>query len=75
MTVPLRILFLSETSPFKNKFTDRIGFSTAQYFFHEYRQGVLPDVTITENIQDILDKKDRQMEWVMKKIGNNKNGN
>jgi hypothetical protein len=38
-------------------------------------RGVLPDVTITENIQDILDKKDRQMEWVMKKIGNNKNGN
>lgn len=42
--------------------------------FTNTERGVIPDVTITENIQDILDKKDRQMEWVMKKIVNEKNG-
>jgi len=36
--------------------------------FTNTERGVLPDFTVTENIQDILNKKDRHMEWVMKEI-------
>jgi C-terminal processing protease CtpA/Prc len=40
--------------------------------FTNTERGVLPDFTITEDIQDILNKKDRQMEWVMKEIKDEK---
>lgn len=40
--------------------------------FTNTERGVLPDVTIKEDIQDILDKKDRQLDWVIKEIKNKK---
>ncbi|MFC5872130.1 S41 family peptidase [Chryseobacterium arachidis] len=36
--------------------------------FTHTKKGVVPDVTITETMQDIIDKKDPQMDWVMKAI-------
>ncbi|MDQ1161710.1 C-terminal processing protease CtpA/Prc [Chryseobacterium sp. SORGH_AS 447] len=32
------------------------------------QKGVVPDVTIPETIQDVLDKKDPELDWVMKEI-------
>lgn len=40
--------------------------------FTNTQRGVIPDVNVTENIQDIIDKKDPQMDWVMKEIGREK---
>jgi len=36
--------------------------------FTHTRKGVLPDVSITEKMQDIIDKKDPQIEWVLNEI-------
>lgn len=36
--------------------------------FLNTKKGVLPDITITESMQDIIDKKDPQLEWVKNKI-------
>ncbi|MBB6370434.1 S41 family peptidase [Chryseobacterium shigense] len=36
--------------------------------FVNTKRGVLPDVTITESMQDIINKKDPQLEWVKKEI-------
>lgn len=36
--------------------------------FLNTKKGVTPDVTITESMQDIIDKKDPQLEWVKNKI-------
>lgn len=41
--------------------------------FTNTRRGVIPDITVTESIQDIIDKRDPQMDWVMKEIGREKN--
>lgn len=36
--------------------------------FLNTKRGVSPDITITENMQDIIDKKDPQLDWVKNKI-------
>ncbi|GAA5082953.1 S41 family peptidase [Chryseobacterium ginsengisoli] len=36
--------------------------------FTNTKKGVIPDVSITETMQDIIDKKDPEMEWIMKEI-------
>lgn len=36
--------------------------------FTNTQKGVIPDVMITESIQDIINKKDPEMDWVMKEI-------
>lgn len=41
--------------------------------FTNTKKGVLPDVTIVETMQDIIDKKDPEMDWVMKEIAKEKN--
>ena len=38
------------------------------------KRGVVPDVKVTETLQDLLDKKDPGMDWVMKEIEKEKNG-
>lgn len=40
--------------------------------FSNTQRGVVPDVTITEDIQDIIDKKDPQLEWVKNEIAKEK---
>lgn len=40
--------------------------------FSNTQRGVIPDVTITESVQDIIDKKDPQMEWVRNEIAKEK---
>ncbi|PIF46370.1 peptidase S41-like protein [Chryseobacterium sp. 52] len=40
--------------------------------FLNTKKGVEPDVTITESIQDIIDKKDPQLEWVKNEIAREK---
>lgn len=40
-------------------------------FIHT-KKGVIPDVMVTETIQDIIDKKDPEMDWVMNEIGKEK---
>ncbi|GAB0156506.1 S41 family peptidase [Chryseobacterium sp. Alg-005] len=36
--------------------------------FTNTKRGVIPDITISESIQDVIDKKDPQMDWVVKEI-------
>lgn len=36
------------------------------------QKGVVPDVTIPETIQDVLSKKDPELDWIMKEIGKEK---
>jgi C-terminal processing protease CtpA/Prc len=36
--------------------------------FQDDKRGVLPDVTVTETMQDIVDKKDPQLDWVKNEI-------
>lgn len=36
------------------------------------KRGVLPDVTVTQTMQDIIDKKDPQLEWVQNEIAREK---
>lgn len=40
--------------------------------FLNTKRGVVPDVTITESMQDIINKKDPQLEWVKNKIAEEK---
>ncbi|MCW3162525.1 S41 family peptidase [Chryseobacterium oryctis] len=40
--------------------------------FTNTKRGVIPDVTITEGIQDIIDKKDPQLDWVKNEIAKEK---
>ncbi|MCS3532173.1 S41 family peptidase [Chryseobacterium sp. JUb7] len=43
--------------------------------FSNTKRGVMPDVTIKETMQDIIDKKDPQLEWVKSEINNEKKNN
>lgn len=36
--------------------------------FTNTKKGVIPDVLVTETMQDIIDKKDPEMEWIIKEI-------
>ncbi len=40
--------------------------------FSESNKGVIPDVKITESMQDIIDKKDPQLDWIKNEIGREK---
>lgn len=40
--------------------------------FLNTKKGVIPDITITESMQDIIEKKDPQLEWVKKEIAKEK---
>ncbi|WP_137905532.1 S41 family peptidase [Chryseobacterium sp. 2VB] len=40
--------------------------------FSDSRKGVVPDVTITENMQDIIDQKDPQLDWIKNEIAKEK---
>lgn len=40
--------------------------------FSDTKKGVLPDVEIKESLQDIIDKKDRQLDWIRDEIGKEK---
>jgi len=40
--------------------------------FLNTKRGVVPDITITESMQDIINKKDPQLEWVKNKIAEEK---
>lgn len=41
--------------------------------FTNTKKGVLPDITITETMQDIIDKKDSQLDWVIQEINKENN--
>ncbi|WP_228458681.1 S41 family peptidase [Chryseobacterium aureum] len=43
--------------------------------FSDSRRGVIPDVTITESLQDIIDKKDPQLDWIKNEIAKEKENN
>ncbi len=40
--------------------------------FSETKKGVIPDVEIKESLQDIIDKKDPQLDWIRSEIGKEK---
>ncbi|CAI8820420.1 Peptidase S41 [Chryseobacterium sp. IT-36CA2] len=40
--------------------------------FSDSRKGVVPDVTVTESLQDIIDKKDPQLDWIKNEIAKEK---
>lgn len=40
--------------------------------FSDTKKGVTPDIEIKENLQDIIDKKDPQLDWIRNEIGKEK---
>ncbi|MEJ5106738.1 S41 family peptidase [Chryseobacterium sp. MYb328] len=42
--------------------------------FSDTKKGVIPDVEIKESMQDIIDKKDPQLDWIRSEIGKEKTG-
>ncbi|MBP2615150.1 S41 family peptidase [Chryseobacterium jejuense] len=42
--------------------------------FSDTKKGVVPDVEIKESMQDIIDKKDPQLDWIRNEIGKEKTG-
>ncbi|PTT27013.1 hypothetical protein DBR28_17500 [Chryseobacterium sp. HMWF028] len=40
--------------------------------FSDSRKGVVPDVIVTESMQDIIDKKDPQLDWIKNEIAKEK---
>ncbi len=40
--------------------------------FSDSRKGVIPDVTVPENMQDIINQKDPQLDWIKKEIAKEK---
>jgi hypothetical protein len=40
--------------------------------FSDSRKGVVPDVTVPENMQDIINQKDPQLDWIKKEIAKEK---
>ncbi|WP_045498132.1 S41 family peptidase [Chryseobacterium sp. StRB126] len=42
--------------------------------FSDTKKGVIPDVEIKESMQDIIDKKDPQLDWIRNEIGKEKTG-
>ncbi|WP_347218872.1 S41 family peptidase [Chryseobacterium sp.] len=43
--------------------------------FSDTKRGVTPDVEVKESMQDIIDKKDPQLDWIRKEIGKEKADN
>ncbi|WP_344831476.1 S41 family peptidase [Chryseobacterium ginsenosidimutans] len=43
--------------------------------FTDTKKGVLPDVKVSETMQDIINKKDSQLDWVLQEIGKEKSLN